>query len=149
MAEDEPATSKPKKLTEAMKRLLDDASFAHLATLQADGSPKVEPVWIGREGDRLLIATDRRSRKAINLERDPRVAISLVARTNPYEQLLIRGRVVEVRPDDDLVGLDALSQTYLGKPFARRRWSSRVLYVIEAHVARHYVSPLEDPRRPA
>lgn len=136
-----------KKLSDDMKRLIDAANFAHLATLQADGSPKVEPVWIGREGDRLLIATDRKSLKSINLERDPRVAISLVARENPYEQLLIRGRVVESRDDHDLVGLDALSQAYLGKPFARRKWSSRLLYVIEPTVARHSISPLEDPRR--
>ncbi len=135
-----------KKLTEDMKRLIDAANFAHLATLQPDGSPKVEPVWLGREGDRLLVATDRRSLKSINLERDPRVAISLVARENPYEQLLIRGRVVEARNDDALVGLDALSQAYLGRPFPRRKWSSRVLYVIEPGVARHYVSPLVDPR---
>ncbi len=136
-----------KKLNHDMRRLIDAANFAHLATLQADGSPKVEPVWLGREGDRLLVATDRKSLKSGNLDRDPRVAISLVARENPYEQLLIRGRVVECRDDNDLVGLDALSQAYLGKPFARRKWSSRVLYVIEATVARHYVSPLEDPRR--
>ena len=130
-----------------MKRLIDSANFAHLATLMPDGSPKAEPVWIGREGDRLLLATDRKSLKSRNLDRDPRVAISLVARENPYEQLLIRGRVVESRNDDDLVGLDALSQAYLGKPFPRRKWSSRVLYVVEATVARHYVSPLVDPRR--
>ncbi|MBY0401707.1 TIGR03618 family F420-dependent PPOX class oxidoreductase [Myxococcota bacterium] len=135
-----------KRLTDDMKRLIDSAGYAHLATLEADGSPKVEPVWLGREGDRLLVATDRKSRKSINLERDPRVAISLIARDNPYEQLLIRGRVVEDRSDDDLVGLDALSQAYLGKPFPRRKWSSRVLYVIEATVARYHVSPLEDPR---
>ncbi|MFO0689112.1 MAG: TIGR03618 family F420-dependent PPOX class oxidoreductase [Myxococcota bacterium] len=135
-----------KRLTDDMKRLIDAGCFAHLATLEADGSPKVEPVWLGREGDRLLVATDRKSRKSINLERDPRVAISLVARANPYEQLLIRGRVVEARDDADLAGLDALSQTYLGQPFPRRKWSSRVLYVIEATVARHYVSPLRDPR---
>jgi PPOX class probable F420-dependent enzyme len=136
-----------KKLNDDMRRLIDAASFAHLATLQADGSPKVEPVWLGREGDRLLVATDRKSLKSGNLDRDPRVAISLVARENPYEQLLIRGRVVECRDDNDLVGLDALSQAYLGKPFPRRKWSSRVLYVIEPTVARHYVSPLEEPRR--
>ena len=136
-----------KQLNDDMKRLIDAANFAHLATLQADGSPKVEPVWLGREGDRLLIATDRKSLKSSNLDRDPRVAISLVARENPYEQLLIRGRVVECRDDNDLVGLDALSQAYLGKPFSRRKWSSRVLYVIEPTVARHYLSPLEDPRR--
>jgi len=136
-----------KKLNDDMKRLIDAANFAHLATLQADGSPKVEPVWLGREDDRLLVATDRKSLKSGNVDRDPRVAISLVARENPYEQLLIRGRVVECRDDNDLVGLDALSQAYLGKPFPRRKWSSRVLYVIEPIVARHYVSPLEDPRR--
>lgn len=136
-----------KRLTDAMKRLIDDASFAHLATLEPDGSPKVEPVWLGREGDRLLVATDRRSRKALNIDRDARVALSLVARRNPYEQLLIRGRVVETRDDGDLAALDALSEAYLGMPFPRRRWSSRVVYLIEASVARHYVSPLVDPRR--
>lgn len=135
-----------KKLNDDMKRLIDAANFAHLATIQPDGSPKVEPVWIGREGDRIVVATDRKSLKSINLERDPRVAISLVSRDNPYEQLLIRGRVVESRDDNDLVGLDALSEAYLGKPFPRRKWSSRVLYLIEPSVARHYVSPLVDPR---
>ena len=135
-----------KKLSAAMKRLIDAANIAHLATLEADGSPKVDPVWLGREGDRLLVATDRRSRKAQNVERDPRVALSLVSRENPYEQLLIRGRVVEARDDAELAGLDALSRAYLGGPFPRRRWSSRVLYVIEPTVARHYLSPLVDPR---
>ena len=136
-----------KPLNDDMKRLIDAANFAHLATLQADGSPKVEPVWIGREGDRLLLATDRKSLKSLNIDRDPRVAISLVARENPYEQLLIRGRVVETRDDNDLVGLDALSHAYLHKPFPRRKWSSRVLYVIEPTLARHYVSGLVDPPR--
>lgn len=135
-----------KKLSEDMKRLIDAAGYAHLATLEPDGAPKVEPVWLGREGDRLIVATDRKSRKARNIEADPRVAISLLARDNPYEQLLIRGRVVEARSDDDLAGLDALSQVYLGRPFPRRKWSSRVLFVIEATVARHSVSPLRDPR---
>ncbi len=135
-----------RKLNDDMKRLIDGANFAHLATLQADGAPKVEPVWIGREGDRLLIATDRRSLKSGNIERDPRVAVSLVARENPYEQLLIRGRVVETRDDGDLAGLDALSEAYLGGPFPRRKWPSRVIFVIEPSVARHYVSPLVDPR---
>ncbi len=135
-----------RKLNDDMKRLIDGANFAHLATLQPDGAPKVEPVWIGREGDRLLIASDRKSLKSSNIERDPRVAISLVARENPYEQLLIRGRVVETRDDAALVGLDALSLAYLGKPFPRRKWPSRVVFVIEPSMARHYVSPLVDPR---
>ena len=46
------------------------------------------------------------------------------------------------RPDE-LVVLDRLSQQYIGRPFPRRKWSARVVYVIEAHVARYYRSPLE------
>ncbi len=122
---------------------MDAPNFASLATLMPDGSPKVEPVWVGREGDLVLIATDSRSLKGRNLDADGRVALSVTDYENPYEQVLIRGRVVETRDDNDLQVLDTLSQQYLGKPFPRRKWSSRVVYVVEASVARYYQSPLE------
>lgn len=130
-------------LNDAMCALIDAPNFAHLSTLMEDGWPKVEPVWIGREGNHLLIATDRKSIKSVNMDRDARVAIAVTDYRNPYQQVLIRGRVVEARDDNDLRGLDALSQVYLGKPFPRRKWSSRVLYVIEPLVARYYASPLQ------
>ena len=126
-----------------VRRLLDAPNFASLATLMPDGAPKVEPVWVGREGDLVLIATDSRSLKGRNLDADGRVALSVTDYANPYEQALIRGRVIETRDDNDLQVLDALSQQYLGKPFPRRKWTSRVVYVVEASVARYYQSPLE------
>ncbi len=126
-----------------VRRLLDAPNFASLATLMPDGAPKVEPVWVGREGDLVLIATDSRSLKGRNIDADGRVALSITDYENPYEQALIRGRVVETRDDNDLKVLDALSRQYLGKPFPRRKWSSRVVYVVEASVARYYQSPLE------
>ena len=134
------------RLSDAAKRLLDARNFAHLATLMEDGAPKVEPVWIAREGERVLVATDERTVKGRNMRRDARVAVSVVAAENPYAQLLIRGRVVEIRPDRDLAGLDALSRKYLGRPFPRRGWPSRAVYVIEPSLARHRVSPLVHER---
>lgn len=130
------------KLSFDAKRLLDAANIAHLATLQADGAPKVEPVWVARDGDQVLFTSDANTLKGRNLERDPRVALSIVSRDDPYDQLLIRGRVVELRPDDDLAFLDELSRRYTGEPFPRRRWRRRAIYVIEPSVARHYKSPL-------
>jgi PPOX class probable F420-dependent enzyme len=127
------------------RRLVDGVNFAHLATLMTDGTPKVEPVWIGREGDRLLVTTDGKSIKAVNVDRDPRVAISITAFDDPYDQLLVRGRVTEIRSDDDLAVLDALSQKYLGTPFPRRRWSKRLVLVVEADVVRAYHSSLRHP----
>ena len=130
------------KLDTDMRRVLDAPSFGHLATLKEDGAPKVEPVWVAREGDHVLFTSDANTLKGKNLARDGRVALSIVDLANPYEQLLIRGRVVEVRPDDDLAFLDALSHRYTSEEFPRRKWKQRAVYVIEASLARHYVSPL-------
>jgi PPOX class probable F420-dependent enzyme len=132
-----------KPLNEDIRRLLDAPNFGHLATLMDDGSPKVEPTWVGRDGDLVLIATDSRGIKGRNIERDKRVALSVTSHENPYEQALIRGRVIETRDDNDLHVLDALSMQYLGSEFPRRKWSSRVVYVIEADTARYYKSPLK------
>jgi PPOX class probable F420-dependent enzyme len=132
-----------KPLSDDAKRLIDAPNFAALTTLMEDGWPKTEPVWVGRDGDRIVIATDRKSIKSINVDRDPRVALSITDYANPYEQLLIRGRVVEAREDADLAMIDALSQKYLGGPFPRRKWPSRVAYFIEPIVARYYKSPLQ------
>jgi nitroimidazol reductase NimA-like FMN-containing flavoprotein (pyridoxamine 5'-phosphate oxidase superfamily) len=44
-------------LSENAKKLIDRPNFAHLATLMPDGSPQSVPVWIGREGERLVVCT--------------------------------------------------------------------------------------------
>lgn len=136
------------RLSDDAQRLVDAANFAHLATLMADGAPKVEPVWIAREGDHLLVTTDAKSLKARNATADPRVALSVTDFHDPYEQLLVRGRVVEVRADEGLATLDALSEQYLGGPFARRTWSQRVVLVVAPETVRYSHSPLRDPRTP-
>ena len=132
-----------KTLSDDAKRLIDAPNIAHLTTLMEDGFPKAEPVWIGRDGDRIIVCTDHKSIKGQNIDRDPRVALSITDFDNPYEQLLVRGRVVEARDDSDLAIMDVLSQKYINAPFPRRKWPSRVAYYIEAEVARYYLSPLK------
>lgn len=133
-------------LSEDAKRLLDATNFGHLSTLMPDGSPKVDPVWVAREGNHVLVTSDARSLKAINVGIDNRVALSVLSFDDPYDQLLVRGRVIEVRPDPELAVLDEFSLKYLGVPFGRRKWSERVVLVIEPSLARAYTSPLRDPR---
>ena len=126
-------------------RLLDGRNFAHLSTLMPDGAPKVEPVWVVREGDRILVTTDAKSLKARNVARDARVALSVVAFDDPYEQLLVRGTVSEVRDDPDLSVLDTFARKYLGTEFPRRKWSARVVLVVEPALTRYHRSPLRHP----
>jgi PPOX class probable F420-dependent enzyme len=128
-------------LTDDIKTLLDRPNFAHLSTLMADGSPQSAPVWIAREGDRILIGTGEGSLKARNTRRDPRVALSVVDMEDPYAEAQLRGRVVERRPDGDFRGMDAISHKYTGRPFPFRNPEGRVVLVVEIDKARYVKLP--------
>jgi PPOX class probable F420-dependent enzyme len=108
-----------------------------------DGSPSVTPVWIGLEGDRILVGTSEGSLKARNLRRDPRLALSVVDFHDPYEEAQIRGRVVEFRDDSNLEMKDKISQRYTGAPFAMRDLPGSVTLVIEVEKARYTKLPLK------
>ena len=136
-------------LSAETKALIDRPNFAHLATLMADGSPHSVPVWVGREGDRLVVCTSEGSLKGRNTRRDPRVALSIVDLHNPYEEVQLCGRVVERRPDSDLKTMDPVSHKYIGKPFPLRSPEGRVALVIEADKVRYTKLPLvHTPPRP-
>ena len=74
-------------LSAEIKTLLDRPNFAHLATLMADGSPQSAPVWVTREGDRILVTTGDASLKARNARRDPRVALVIEVDRARYTKL--------------------------------------------------------------
>ncbi len=91
------ATSGEVELPDAARELLDTHSRAFLMTLRADGSPTAHPMTALRDGTRLLFNTYRKSAKARNLERDPRVGVLLVngyeaERPDEVRGLALRGR---------------------------------------------------------
>src|SRR4249919_607421 len=122
-------------MVEPVRRLIDGANYAHLATLLPNGAPHSVPVWVGLDGDRIALMTSPNSRKARNLERDPRVALSITDHARPLVMATVRGRVAE-RIDGDRAWtiIDRLSQKYLGQPYPLR--TDRVVYLIEPEYAR-------------
>jgi PPOX class probable F420-dependent enzyme len=113
-----------------MRRVLDGTSIAHLASLLPDGAPHSVPVWIGTHGDHIAILTGPASRKARNLQRDPRIALSLTPADNPYQPILIRGRVVQWLDGDTAWEIvDRISTKYTGGPYTRDE--ERVIALIE------------------
>jgi PPOX class probable F420-dependent enzyme len=130
-------------LPQEIRNLLDRPNFAHLSTLMADGSPQNAPVWVAREGDRIIVCTGEKSLKAKNTRRDPRVALSVVDFGDPYREAQLRGRVVERRPDPSLALMDPISYKYTGKPFPFRDPEGRVALVIEVETARYAKLPFE------
>ena len=113
-----------------VRRVFDSTALAHLATVLPDGSPHTVPLWVGTHGDHLVFLTGPGSRKARNLQRDPRVALSLVAADNPFEPIIVRGRVVEwLEGDAAWEVVDQIATKYTGRPYPRGQ--ERVIAVIE------------------
>jgi PPOX class probable F420-dependent enzyme len=128
-------------LANDIKQLIDGPNFAHLATLMPDGYPQSVPVWIGRDGDRIVICTGETSLKARNTRRDPRIALSILDFNDPYREA--HGRVVERRPDPDLKIMDPISKKYTGKPFPLRSPEGRLALVIEVEKTRYTKLPFQ------
>ncbi len=121
----------PERLPEPVWPLLDRPNFAHVATLMADGSPQVTPVWVDREDDVAVRFNTAKGRvKHRNLERDPRVAISVHDQDDPYSYVQVRGRV-ELVEDGAVAHIHALSQAYFGRDFALAEGEERVIVRVE------------------
>ena len=113
-----------------VRRVLDGTPIAHLATVLPDGSPHTVPLWVGVRGDRIVILTGPGSRKARNLRRDPRMALSIAPADNPFMPVIVRGRVVEwLEGGAAWEIVDELSRKYIGGPYSREQ--ERVVAVIE------------------
>ena len=113
-----------------VRGVLDGTSIAHIASVLPDGAPHSVPVWIGAQGDHVVILTGPGSRKARNLRRDPRVALSIAPVDNPFQPVTLRGRVVEWLAGDAACEIiDRLSTKYTGAPYPRGQ--ERVVLVIE------------------
>ncbi|WP_218004816.1 PPOX class F420-dependent oxidoreductase [Actinomadura macra] len=103
-----------------VRRVLDGALLAHVASVLPDGAPHSVPVWIGTHGDHVAILTGPDSRKARNLRRDPRIALSLTPADNPYQPVIIRGRVVGwLEGDAAWEIIDRIATKYIGGPYSR------------------------------
>lgn len=123
--------------------LLSRPNFAHLSTLMPDGSPNTTPVWIGVRDDRILIGSGEGSLKVRNLRRDPRLSLSVIDFHDPYEEVQIRGRVVEFRDDSKFEIMDEISRKYTGKEFPWQDPAGRVVLIIEVEKARYTKLPFE------
>jgi PPOX class probable F420-dependent enzyme len=113
--------------------LFQKKAFAHLATLMPNGQPQVTPVWVEFDGHHVVVNTAEGRQKDKNLQRDKRVALSIIDPDNPYRYLEVRGQVVERTHNGADANIDALAKKYLGKdkyPF-RQPNEVRVIYKIE------------------
>jgi len=106
-------------LDPTLKDLAGADNFAAFTTLMADGQPQTQVMWVGADDDHVLINTEPQRQKFLNVERDPRVTVTVWNKANPYQYVEVRGRVVEtVGGEEALAHIDELSQKYTQGPYS-------------------------------
>jgi PPOX class probable F420-dependent enzyme len=122
----------------ALKLLTEGKNFAAVATLMPDGSPQVTIVWVDSDGKHVIFNTAEGRIKTKNLRRDSRVAVAVMNSENPYQQVMIRGHVVEMTHEGADAHIDRLAKKYLGvdKYPHRAPGEQRVIVkIIPEHIA--------------
>lgn len=104
------------KMSKDMLSLFTDKNLVYVATLMKDGSPQITPTWVDvdESQDTILVNTAKGRIKQKNLARDPRIAVAIVDRNNPYNVASIRGRVTEQTTEGADAHIDKLAKKYLG-----------------------------------
>ena len=121
------------KIEGRAQELLQAKNFADVATLRKDGSVQTSPVWVDVQDGRAVLNSAEGRAWPANLQRDPRVTMTVQNLENPYEYVTIRGRVVERTHDGADEHIDALAKKYLDQdsyPY-RQPGEQRVILRVE------------------
>jgi len=103
------------KIEGSAEELLQGKNFCVVSTLRSDGAVQAAPVWVDVQDGRPVLNTAEGRAWPRNLERDPRVTLTVQNMENPYEYVEIRGRVAERTHEGADEHIDALAKKYLGK----------------------------------
>ena len=108
-------------------------AFANLATVFADGSPQVTPVWFDYTDGKIRVNTAKGRVKSRTLKPGASVALAIMDPDNPYRYVQVRGRVARSVETGADAHIDSLAKKYLDKdtyPF-RQAGEVRIMYEIE------------------
>jgi PPOX class probable F420-dependent enzyme len=121
------------KLEGRSEQLLHDKNFCHVATFRVDGTIHGVPVWVDVQDGLPTLNTAEGRAWPRNLERDPRLTLTVQNGHNPYEYVEIRGRVARRTHDGADAHIDSLAKKYLGQDSypGRRPGEQRVIIQVE------------------
>ena len=120
------------------QQLLEQRNHAVVSTLNEDGSIHSTVVWANIEDGAVAINSAVGRKWPSNLERDPRINVTVYDESNPYEYVEIRGRAQGTLEGAD-EHIDALAKKYMDAdeyPF-RQPGEQRIKFVVDANRVRH------------
>lgn len=107
-------------LPKSLRDLIETGPLAHLATVNANGSPQATVIWIDVDGDDIVSGHMSLYQKIRNIQREPRVVLSIAAPRVPgvllaEHAILHATATVEEGGARDL--LTRLGKRYVGPDF--------------------------------
>jgi PPOX class probable F420-dependent enzyme len=111
--------------------LLGAPNFCVVATLRPNGSIHTAPVWVDLEDGLPVLNTAEGRAWPRNLERDPRLTLTVQNMQNPYEYVSIRGRVAERTHSGADEHIDRMAMKYLGQEHYPYRQEGEVRVIIK------------------
>lgn len=102
-------------IPESHADILGKKGFAHVASIGPNGEPQSTPVWYAWDGSELSFSQTTGRQKYRNLQRSPRIALSIADPDNPYRYIEIRGVVDRIDEDPDNAFIDSMAKKYLGE----------------------------------
>jgi PPOX class probable F420-dependent enzyme len=117
-------------LPESHRDLLERPLFAHLATVRPDGSPQSSVMWFDWDGSRLRLTHTRTRQKFANIDKEPRIALSVADPDDQYRFLEVRGIVESVEDDDETASFYKSLQRRYGMDYPVKDADVRVIITI-------------------
>ena len=104
------------KLTEKERQVLGKPVLVHVGIVLPDGMPHVSAMWVDLDGDDIILNTAEGRTKANVLRVGSLVALSALDPENPYRNIGVRGRVIQVMTEEQGggAGINRLAKKYLG-----------------------------------
>ncbi len=112
-----------------VQKILHSKQCAHLATIGPDGAPESSPMWFLWDGEYIKFTHTTTRKKYRNIQRDPRVAVSITDVDDPYIAAEFRGRIERIEEDPTGAFYDTLAQRY-GASW-RYRGDPRVIFYMK------------------
>jgi PPOX class probable F420-dependent enzyme len=128
-------------LPDRLLAMLRAPSTCLIATTNPDGAPQLTETWVDTDGEHVLINTVQGFRKLKNVERDPRVAVSILDRTDPTDYYSLAGTVLSTETEGGAEHIEKLSQKYTGGPYPNYSGKPQVRVILTIRVDRIVHAP--------
>jgi nitroimidazol reductase NimA-like FMN-containing flavoprotein (pyridoxamine 5'-phosphate oxidase superfamily) len=117
------------KVPEQLRVLFDEPALGNVSYLNDQGQIVTFPMWVDYDGEHILTSSPVGSRKGQAFRKRPQIGVSIVSTTNPWLWVSVSGRVIDIKPDENLEFIDRMARKYTQREYQRR--TPREIFTIE------------------